>query len=126
VLTPGRYVGTEAVEDDGEPLAQKMARLVARRFIPALLPPGPPVALGEPLRTHLSQADYALGRLDGAVLTLPNPDLFVFMCVRKEAVLSSQIEGTQSSSQTCWLLKRASPTRTRLPMSARSSTTFGP
>jgi Fic family protein len=38
-----------------------------------------------------------LGRLDGSVLTLPNPDLFVFMYVRKEAVLSSQIEGTQSS-----------------------------
>jgi Fic family protein len=47
----------------------------------------------------LSRADHALGRLDGAVLTLPNPDLFVFMYVRKEAVLSSQIEGTQSSLQ---------------------------
>jgi Fic family protein len=63
------------------------------------LPPKPPVALDEPLRALLSQADYALGRLDGAVLTLPNPDLFVFMYVRKEAVLSSQIEGTQSSLQ---------------------------
>jgi Fic family protein len=42
----------------------------------------------------LSDADYAPGRLDGAVLTLPNPDLFVSMYVRKEAVLSSQIEGT--------------------------------
>ena len=47
----------------------------------------------------LSQADRALGRLDGSVQTLPNPDLFVFMYVRKEAVLSSQIEGTQSSLQ---------------------------
>ena len=70
-----------------------------RAFIPAPLPPEPPVDLGEPLRSLLSQADYALGRLDGAVLTLPNPDLFVFMYVRKEAVLSSQIEGTQSSLQ---------------------------
>src|SRR5579884_2397208 len=70
-----------------------------RAFIPAPLPPDPPVALDEPLRTLLSQAEYALGRLDGAVLTLPNPDLFVFMYVRKEAVLSSQIEGTQSSLQ---------------------------
>ncbi|GIV83927.1 MAG: cell division protein Fic [Candidatus Roseilinea sp.] len=68
-------------------------------FIPAPLPPDPPVALDKPLRTLLSQADYALGRLDGAILTLPNPDLFVFMYVRKEAVLSSQIEGTQSSLQ---------------------------
>jgi Fic family protein len=47
----------------------------------------------------LSQADRALGRLDGSIQTLPNPDLFVFMYVRKEAVLSSQIEGTQSSLQ---------------------------
>jgi Fic family protein len=47
----------------------------------------------------LSAADRALGRLEGSVLTLPNPDLFVFMYVRKEAVFSSQIEGTQSSLQ---------------------------
>jgi Fic family protein len=45
----------------------------------------------------LSRADRALGRLDGSVQSLPNPDLFVFMYVRKEAVLSSQIEGTQAS-----------------------------
>src|SRR5437879_3892854 len=70
-----------------------------RAFIPSPLPPDPPVDLGKPLRDILSEADYALGRLDGAVLTLPNPDLFVFMYVRKEAVLSSQIEGTQSSLQ---------------------------
>jgi Fic family protein len=70
-----------------------------RAFIPAPLPPEPPLSLGDPLRGLLSEADYALGRLDGAVLTLPNPDLFVFMYVRKEAVLSSQIEGTQSSLQ---------------------------
>jgi Fic family protein len=70
-----------------------------RAFIPAPLPPDPPIDLGEPLRGLLSEADYALGRLDGAVLTLPNPDLFVFLYVRKEAVLSSQIEGTQSSLQ---------------------------
>ena len=70
-----------------------------RAFVPAPLPPTPPLDLGGPLRDKLSAADYALGRLDGAVLTLPNPDLFVFMYVRKEAVLSSQIEGTQSSLQ---------------------------
>ncbi len=70
-----------------------------RAFIPAPLPPIPPVDLGGRLRELLSEADYALGRLDGAVLTLPSPDLFVFMYVRKEAVLSSQIEGTQSSLQ---------------------------
>jgi Fic family protein len=70
-----------------------------RAFIPATLPPRPPVSLGGELQALLSMADRALGRLDGSVLTLPNPDLFVFMYVRKEAVLSSQIEGTQSSLQ---------------------------
>jgi len=70
-----------------------------RAFIPAPLPPDPPLDLAGSLRALLSEADYALGRLDGAILTLPNPDLFVYMYVRKEAVLSSQIEGTQSSLQ---------------------------
>lgn len=68
-------------------------------FSPAPLPPEPALTLTGPLQGLLSQADRALGRLDGSVLTLPNPDLFVFMYVRKEAVLSSQIEGTQSSLQ---------------------------
>ena len=70
-----------------------------RAFIPAPLPPDPPVEVSGSLQSLLSEADYALGRLDGAILTLPNPDLFVYMYVRKEAVLSSQIEGTQSSLQ---------------------------
>ena len=70
-----------------------------RAFIPAPLPPHPPLDLDGELPALLSTADRALGRLDGSVLTLPNPDLFVFMYVRKEAVLSSQIEGTQSSLQ---------------------------
>lgn len=70
-----------------------------RAFVPAPLPPDPPVALTGELAALLSTADRALGRLDGSVLTLPRPDLFVFMYVRKEAVLSSQIEGTQSSLQ---------------------------
>lgn len=70
-----------------------------RAFIPAPLPPRPALSLGGELQGLLSTADRALGRLDGSVLTLPNADLFVFMYVRKEAVLSSQIEGTQSSLQ---------------------------
>jgi Fic family protein len=70
-----------------------------RAFIPTRLPPDPPLRIEGPIQTALSRADVALGRLDGSVLTLPNPDLFVFMYVRKEAVLSSQIEGTQSSLQ---------------------------
>jgi Fic family protein len=70
-----------------------------RAFIPAPLPPSPPVKLDATLHKLLSTADSALGRLDGSIQILPNADLFVFMYVRKEAVLSSQIEGTQSSLQ---------------------------
>lgn len=70
-----------------------------RAFVPAGLPPDPAVRISGELQELLSQADRALGRLDGSIQTLPNPDLFVFMYVRKEAVLSSQIEGTQSSLQ---------------------------
>ncbi|MCL6546664.1 MAG: Fic family protein [Bryobacteraceae bacterium] len=69
-----------------------------RAFLPAPLPPDPPLRM-EDLQGPLAEASLALGRLDGSVLTLPNPDLFVLMYVRKEAVLSSQIEGTQSSLQ---------------------------
>jgi len=68
-------------------------------FLPAPLPPSPPLRLTGPLQVLLSRADRSLGRLDGSVQTLPNPDLFVFLYVRKEAVLSSQIEGTQRSLQ---------------------------
>lgn len=70
-----------------------------RAFVPAPLPPDPPLRMAGELPGLLSAADRALGRLDGSVLTLPRPDLFVFMYVRREAVLSSQIEGTQSSLQ---------------------------
>lgn len=70
-----------------------------RAFLPAPLPPVPPLAMSATLQGLLSAADRALGKLDGSALTLPNPDLLVFMHVRKEAVLSSQIEGTQSSLQ---------------------------
>jgi Fic family protein len=70
-----------------------------RAFIPSPLPPTPAVQVDGQLQVLLSQADRSLGRLDGSIQTLPNPDLFVFMYVRKEAVLSSQIEGTQSSLQ---------------------------
>lgn len=68
-----------------------------RAFIPERLPPDPPVRIDGELQVLLSQADRALGRLDGSIQTLPHPDLFAYMYVRKEAVLSSQIEGTQSS-----------------------------
>jgi Fic family protein len=68
-----------------------------RAFIPAPLPPSPPIVYDDEMLTLLSRADRALGRLDGSTSTLPNPDLFVSMYVRREAALSSQIEGTQAS-----------------------------
>lgn len=70
-----------------------------RAFLPADLPPDPPVTMDAELLRLLSDADRALGRLDGVATVLPNPDLFVAMFVRQEAVLSSQIEGTQSTLQ---------------------------
>lgn len=68
-----------------------------RAFIPAPLPPNPEIRMDGELTRLLSDADRALGRLDGVASILPNPDLFVAMYVRHEAVLSSQIEGTQST-----------------------------
>lgn len=68
-----------------------------RAFVPAPLPPDPPVAMDAELTRLLSEADRSLGRLDGIGSVLPNPNLFVAMYVRQEAVLSSQIEGTQST-----------------------------
>lgn len=68
-----------------------------RAFEPAPLPPDPPIVLTGELLRHFSLADQAVGRLDGVVGILPNPDLFVAMYVKQEAVLSSQIEGTQAS-----------------------------
>ncbi len=80
----GRYVETPV---GGE---------VVRAFVPPPLPPYPPIDV-LPLLTKLSAAERALGRLDGITMLLPRHDLFLYMYVRKEAVLSSQIEGTQST-----------------------------
>jgi Fic family protein len=66
-------------------------------FIPNPLPPKPPIQIDNEMIYLLSAADRRLGRLDGITQILPNPDLFVAMYVKKEAVLSSQIEGTQAS-----------------------------
>ncbi|WP_235641341.1 Fic family protein [[Limnothrix rosea] IAM M-220] len=61
------------------------------------MPPSPEIIMDQEMWNLLSEADRALGRLDGSTDALPNPDLLVFMYVRKEALLSSQIEGTQAS-----------------------------
>ena len=75
-----------------------------RAFIPAPLPPDPPVQVDSTMLALLSRADQALGRLDGATQTLPNPDFFVAMYVRREAVYSSQIEGTHSTLEDATVL----------------------
>lgn len=81
-------LGTYAVTDSG---GEKV-----RAFVPPPLPPEPPVEMRRFLGL-LEQANQALGRLDGLASVLPDLSLLIYMYVRKEAVLSSQIEGTQSS-----------------------------
>ena len=83
--TTGRYV-------DGS-----MGEARYRAYVPNPLPPEPPLRIEGPLLSQLERANQALGRLDGISLLLPDPDLFLYSFVRKEALLSSQIEGTQSS-----------------------------
>lgn len=70
---------------------------IVRAFVPSPLPPDPPLSLDGALLLALESATLALGRLDGASAQLPDKDLLIYSCVRREAVLSSQIEGTQSS-----------------------------
>lgn len=78
-----------------------------RAFVPAALPPTPPIDLGGE-RQHLHQrALLACGRLDGISALLPDPDLFLYAYVRREALLSSQIEGTQSSLSDLLLFEMA-------------------
>lgn len=66
-------------------------------FLPDPLPPDPPLQLEQRDHDLIEKANRALGRLDGAATLLPDVSLFLYFYVRKEAVLSSQIEGTQSS-----------------------------
>ena len=68
-----------------------------RAFLPPPLPPDPPLKLDPPLQDLLERANRGLGRLDGIARMFPDPQLFLYAYVRKEALLSSQIEGTQSS-----------------------------
>ncbi len=69
----------------------------ARAFVPNPLPPSPALELGADAQELMQNAMLALGRLDGLTTVLPDPAIFLYSYVRKEAVLSSQIEGTQSS-----------------------------
>ncbi len=81
----GRYVTISTVSEK------------ARAFVPAPLPPSPPIDWTPELRCKFDQALLALGRLDSVSTLLPDTSLFLYVYVRKEAVLSSMIEGTQSS-----------------------------
>ena len=78
----------ETSTTDGEPV---------RAFVPSPLPPEPPLEFSRARQRLLERATLALGRLDSITLLLPDPDIFLYAYVRREAVLSSQIEGTQSS-----------------------------
>ena len=68
-----------------------------RAFVPNPLPPSPPLEINGSVQQLLEKATLALGRLDSVSLLLPDPNIFLYTYVRREAVLSSQIEGTQSS-----------------------------
>ena len=80
----------------GRYLVKSYGEETVRAFVPPPLPPDPPVRL-DAIQRVLEQANQSLGRLDGLASALPNLSLFIYAYVRKEAVLSSQIEGTQSS-----------------------------
>jgi len=80
----------------GQYLKASTAGEVYSTYIPQPLPPNPPLKL-EKLYPLLEKANIAVGRLDGISNLLPDQELFLYMYIRKEAVLSSQIEGTQSS-----------------------------
>jgi len=80
----------------GRYVTKKYEGETVRAFVPPPLPPSPPVQL-ESLQQLLEETNQAIGRLDGLASILPDLSLFLYTYVRKEAVLSSQIEGTQSS-----------------------------
>jgi Fic family protein len=81
----------------GEYRATSVASETVRAFVPHPLPPNPPVHITPERQRLLERALLACGRLDAITALLPDPDLFLYAYVRREAVLSSQIEGTQSS-----------------------------
>ncbi|HEV2613995.1 MAG TPA: Fic family protein [Gammaproteobacteria bacterium] len=87
---------TAYVERVGDQVKCSVAGESYVSYVPKPLPPHPAIEM-EKLYPLLDQANVALGRLDGLSVILPDPSLFLYMYIRKEAVLSSQIEGTQSS-----------------------------
>jgi len=88
-----------------------------RAFIPNFLPPNPQLEIDQELLKLLSKASQAIGRLNAAATILPNPDRFVRMYVSKEALLSSEIEGTQASLSD--VLEYEVTKRSRIPIGVR-------
>ena len=81
----------------GELITSSTAGESFKAYVPKDLPPVPSIELNANQLSLIEEANQAIGRLDGATLLLPNTNLFIYMFLRKEALLSSQIEGTQSS-----------------------------
>ncbi|TAL32726.1 MAG: Fic family protein [Spirochaetes bacterium] len=81
----------------GNWLTIKSGRESYQAFLPDPLPPRPPLEINPMLQDHMDQALISLGRLDSVAMLLPDAVIFLYTYIRKEAVLSSQIEGTQSS-----------------------------
>lgn len=77
-----------------------------KAFIPSDLPPKPSINIDHEMQELLQDATLLLARLDGIAYTLPNPELFIAMYVRKEALLSAQIEGTQASLEDIFEFER--------------------
>ena len=87
----------QTAERAGKIIVQQTGPNGFSSFMPKKLPPDPAINYDDELIELLDKATGALGRLDGSTSVLPDPDLFLYMYVRKEALLSSQIEGTQAS-----------------------------
>ena len=81
----------------GRYLTQTLLGESVRAFVPMPLPPEPPIEINGERQLLLERATLALGKLDSVSTLLPSPHLFLYSYVRREAVFSSQIEGTQSS-----------------------------
>lgn len=115
---------TTQTDQSQDPNAKRIGRLVTtvafnetvNAYVPQPLPPSPPLVLSDELLNRLSEADRAVGRLDGVAMLLPDKALFLYMYVRKEAVLSSQIEERSPRSTIC------SVSRTRRWQASRSTT----
>lgn len=95
-MIAGMFEDAPAIARLGRFVATPVAGETVHAFVPPPLPPQPPIDVLS-LLERLSLAERALGRLDGITMLLPRQELFLYMYVRKEAVLSSQIEGTQST-----------------------------